>query len=66
MATGPLILSDTVRTSRRIQHFDELVEIHRQPEGGAYRHVERIGRGGSVSPQAFPDVVPAVDEILGD
>jgi len=45
---------------------DELVEVHRQPEGGAYRHVERIGRGGSVSPQAFPDVVLAVDEILGD
>ena len=43
----------------------ELVEIHRQPEGGAYRHVERIGRGSSVSPQAFPDVVLTVDEILG-
>ena len=44
---------------------DELVEIHRQPEGGAYRHVERITRGGSVAPQAFPDIVLTVDEILG-
>jgi len=44
---------------------DELVEVHRQPEGGVYRHVERIGRGGSVAPQAFPDVVLPVDEILG-
>jgi Uma2 family endonuclease len=45
---------------------DELVEVHLRPEGGASRHVERIGRGRSVSPQAFPDVVLAVDEILGD
>ena len=45
---------------------DDLIEVHRRPEGGAYRHVERVGRGGSVSPQAFPDVVLAVDEILGD
>ena len=44
---------------------DEVVEVHRQPESGAYRHVERIGRGGSVSPQAFPDVALSVDEILG-
>jgi Uma2 family endonuclease len=44
---------------------DEVVEVHRQPEGGAYRQVERIGRGGSVSPQAFPDVTLSVDEILG-
>jgi Uma2 family endonuclease len=44
---------------------DEVVEVHRESEGGVYRQVERIGRGGSVSPQAFPDVTLSVDEILG-
>ena len=43
-------------------------EYHRMIETGILREGERIElitRGGSVSPQAFPDVVLAVDEILG-
>jgi Uma2 family endonuclease len=43
----------------------EVVEVHRQPQSGAYRHIERIGRGASVAPQAFSDVVLSVDDILG-
>lgn len=41
------------------------VEVHRQPHRDGYQHVERIGRGGIVASQAFPDVVLLVDDILG-
>jgi Uma2 family endonuclease len=42
----------------------EAVEIHREPRGDRYERVERVGRGGRVAPEAFPDVVLAIDEIL--
>jgi hypothetical protein len=43
----------------------EAVEVHCYPEGDRYRHVERLGRGGSVAPQAFPDVALLVNAFLG-
>ncbi|MBI2016243.1 MAG: Uma2 family endonuclease [Candidatus Rokubacteria bacterium] len=42
----------------------EAVEIHREPRGDRYERVERVGRGGRIAPEAFPDVVLAIDEIL--
>jgi Uma2 family endonuclease len=42
----------------------EVIEICRRPTPTGYTHVERIGRGGVITPGAFPDVVLSVDAIL--
>ena len=42
----------------------EVVEVYRQPSSEGYREVRRFHRGDAISPQAFPDVVLAIDEIL--
>lgn len=43
----------------------EAVEVHRDPDGNRYRHVERLARGARLAPQAFADVTLLVDDILG-
>ena len=43
----------------------ELVECHRRPSGNGYAESRVVPRGGSLAPGAFPDVVLAVDTILG-
>jgi Uma2 family endonuclease len=42
----------------------DAVEVYRRPASTGYADPERIGRGGIVSPEAFPDVRLAVDAIL--
>jgi len=42
----------------------ETIEVYRRPTAGGYEQVERSGRGGGVSPAAFPEVVLTVDTIL--
>lgn len=42
----------------------EGIEVHRDPTASGYAHVERVGRGGVVSPAAFPDIILSVDTIL--
>ena len=44
---------------------EDTLEVYRNPEGSAYRDSARLGRGDSVSPQAFPTVVLEVGDILG-
>lgn len=39
--------------------------VHRQPGPEGYRDVQRLRRGDSVSPAAFPDVVFAVADFVG-
>ena len=41
------------------------VEIYRDPAPGGYQRAQRITRGTSFGPQAFPDVVLSVSDILG-
>ena len=42
----------------------ESVEVHRTPDAARYREVSRVTAGGSVAPQAFPDVVLALTDIF--
>jgi Uma2 family endonuclease len=42
-----------------------VVDVHRDPGPDAYRTSRRLVRGDDVSPEAFPDVVLPVDDILG-
>jgi Uma2 family endonuclease len=44
---------------------DEVVHVHREPAGDRYRAVERVSRGGTVAPAAFPDLALSVDALLG-
>lgn len=41
-----------------------VVEVHRRPLDGRYAEKSTYTRGQSVSPEAFPDVVLAVDALL--
>ena len=43
----------------------DAVEIYREPTGGAFRVTERVARGGTITPLAFPDTPLAVVDILG-
>ncbi len=42
-----------------------VVEVYRSPEGGGYRDRSELRRGDSLSPQAFPELVLAVETFLG-
>jgi Uma2 family endonuclease len=42
----------------------EVIEVHRRPTPDGYAKVERSGRGSTVAPGAFPDIVLPVDAIL--
>jgi Uma2 family endonuclease len=41
------------------------VEIYRDPAAGGYQRAQRVVRGTSFGPQAFPDLVVSVSDILG-
>jgi Uma2 family endonuclease len=43
----------------------DAIEVHRAPEGGAYREASVVGRDDSVSPSAFPSLTIPVSDILG-
>jgi Uma2 family endonuclease len=42
-----------------------VLDLYREPEGDGYRDVRRASRGQEVAPEAFPDVILEVDDILG-
>jgi Uma2 family endonuclease len=44
---------------------DDRVEVYRDPEGDGYATQKTFVRGDSVAPEALPDLVLRVDEILG-
>ena len=46
-----------VRKERRIEAYTE-------PSGGGYANVRRVGRGQSIAPKAFPDVVLEVGKVI--
>jgi Uma2 family endonuclease len=41
------------------------IEVHREPQPDGYRAMTRYAPGETLSPLAYPDVVLAVDDILG-
>jgi len=44
---------------------EECIETYRQPSPEGYQEVRRLRYGEQLSPQAFPEVELAVDDILG-
>ncbi|MDQ3928516.1 MAG: Uma2 family endonuclease, partial [Chloroflexota bacterium] len=43
----------------------ERIEVHSQPEGGAYKTVRRLKRGQSVVVPGFPEAKIKVEDVLG-
>jgi Uma2 family endonuclease len=43
----------------------ERIEVYRRPEEGEYAEVTRCERGSLVTPEAFPELQLAVEEICG-
>ncbi len=43
----------------------KILEVHRRPGLDGYAEVRRLRRGDSVAPEALPDVVFAVSDLLG-
>jgi len=43
---------------------NDVVEIHRRPDGARYLDELRAARGGRITPSALPDVAIAVDDFL--
>lgn len=39
--------------------------VYRKPTAQVYQDVQRLQRGQSLFPEAFPDLVLAVEDILG-
>ena len=44
---------------------DNRLEVYRDPSSDGYQTTTVLSAGASVSPEAFPDVVLAVDDIIG-
>jgi hypothetical protein len=44
---------------------DDIVEVHADTVRGVYTRVSPCRRGETIAPDAFPDVVLAVSELLG-
>ena len=44
---------------------NDVIHVYRGPTGETYALIESRGRGESVSPQAFPNFVIKVDDLLG-
>src|SRR5919106_5077962 len=42
-----------------------LIEVYREPGSEGYRQVRTLRRGKRLSPQAFPELLLTVDELLG-
>jgi Uma2 family endonuclease len=41
------------------------IEMYREPRNGRYRRVDVATRGGTLTPESFPNIIIPVDEILG-
>ena len=61
----PLYARAGIRETWLVNLRDEAVEVYRQPTQEGYRDVLTLRRGQSLAPEAFPDRVLAVDDILG-
>jgi Uma2 family endonuclease len=60
----PLYARAGIRESWLADLPGEALEVYRRPAPSGYQQVERVARGGSVAPEAFPDVALAVDAVL--
>ena len=61
----PLYAEDNIPEVWLVNVNEQCLEVYREPSVNGYQNVALLESGDSVTIQAFPDVVFAVDEILG-
>jgi len=62
---GPLYAEAGVRDYWIVDLEGDAVEIYREPQAGRFHHTDRVARGGTPLPLAFPDTPLAVADVLG-
>lgn len=61
----PLYAAAHVREVWIVDVSGEAIDVYREPAAESYRRHERIARGASLAPEAFPDLTLQIAEILG-
>lgn len=61
----PLYAEDNISEVWLVDINEQCLEVYREPSVNGYQNVQKLESGDSVTIQAFPDVMFAVDEILG-
>lgn len=61
----PLYARFSIRETWLVDRDARLIEVYRNPTPPGYQSVQRFPPGQHVSPQAFPELRLAVDDILG-
>jgi len=61
----PLYAEDNIPEVWLVDINEQCLEVYREPSVNGYKSVQKLESGETVTIQAFPDVVFAVDEILG-
>src|SRR5881397_4121970 len=62
---GPLYAEAGVQDYWIVDLTGGAVEVHREPVAGAFPLTERVARGGTLTPLAFPDTPLAAADVLG-
>jgi Uma2 family endonuclease len=60
----PLYATAGVREVWLVDLTNNQVLVHRDPSGTNYRGISTVGRDGTLSPTAFPDLRLSVAELL--
>ena len=61
----PLYAEDKISEVWLLDINERCLEVHREPSVNGYQNVQKLREGQTIAIQAFPDVVFAVDELLG-
>ena len=61
----PVYAEDNIPEVWLVNVNEQCLEVYREPSVNGYQNVQKLESGDTVTIQAFPDVVFAVDEILG-
>jgi Uma2 family endonuclease len=62
---GPLYAEAGVRDYWIVDVVGDAIEVYRDPDAGRFRHTQRVGRSGTLTPLAFPDTPFAAVDVLG-
>lgn len=61
----PLYARAGIRESWIVNLPRKILEVHREPKNGRYEVVQKLQRGESVAPLAFPELTLKVSDIIG-
>ena len=62
---GPLYAEAGVRDYWIVDVAGDAIEVYREPGPQGFQRTDRVGRGGTLTPLAFPDTPLAAADVLG-